>query len=95
MAEVLWDIDAESDLREIWGYIASDSSTAADRLLDAIFSKAELMATQPELGQLRPELAPGLRSFLVGNYVVFYRPWADGIVVARVIHGARDVEAEF
>jgi len=36
---------------------------------------------------------PNIRSFLVGNYVVFYRPIQDSIEVARVLHGARDIDA--
>ena len=39
----------------------------------------------------------GLRSFPVGNYLVFYRPLAegDGIAVIRVLHGARDLRHHF
>jgi hypothetical protein len=38
-------------------------------------------------------LAPELRSFPVGRYVVFYRPQDDGIDVVRVLHSARDIES--
>jgi len=31
----------------------------------------------------------------VGNYVIFYRPIEDGIVVIRVLHGARDLPELF
>jgi plasmid stabilization system protein ParE len=30
-----------------------------------------------------------LRSLPVGSYIVFYRPMEDGIIVIRVLHGAR------
>lgn len=86
---------ARRDLREIWTYVAADSVSAADRLVDAIIEKCGLLATQPEMGQRRPELEPRLRAFSVGNYVVFYRPVEDGIEVARVLHGARDVDRLF
>ena len=95
MSQVLRSSLAEHDLDEIWAYIAKDNPAAADRLIDAIVEKCELMATQPELGEARPELAPRLRSFHVGNYVVVYRPLADGIDIARLIHAARDIEALF
>jgi toxin ParE1/3/4 len=52
-----------------------------------------LLAIQPRAGRLRPELAPELRSFPVGRYVVFYRPQDDGIDVVRVLHSARDIES--
>jgi plasmid stabilization system protein ParE len=47
------------------------------------------------LGRARLELAPNLRSLLVGDYVMFYRPIDDGIEVVRVLHGARDIDAMF
>lgn len=46
-------------------------------------------------GKSRDELAPGMRSFPIGRYVVFYMPLEDGIDVIRVLHGARDIEAVF
>ena len=44
----------------------------------------------PDMGRLREDLSAGLRSFSVGNYVIFYRPMKGGIEIARVLHGARD-----
>lgn len=86
---------AENDLTEIALYIAADSPDAAYRFLDRMEARLTMLAREPELGELRPELAPELRSFVVGNYVVFYKPETDGIVVARVVHSARDVDSLF
>jgi toxin ParE1/3/4 len=86
---------ARQDFDEIWLHIAEDNPTAADHFLDTLYEKFMLVAGQPLLGRLRPELAPGLRSFPVGNYVIFYRPTQDGIEVARVLHGVRDIDALF
>ena len=49
----------------------------------------------PYVGRHREELSPRLRSLPVGNYVIFYRPMEDGIEVARVLHGARDLPPLF
>ncbi len=62
---------ARQDLDDIWLYTAEDSSAAADRLLDTLYERFVLIAGQPHLGRLRPELAPNFRSFPVGNYVIF------------------------
>ena len=44
------------------------------------------------MGEVRPGFGvPGCRSFSVGNYVIFFRPIDDGIEIARVIHGSRDM----
>jgi toxin ParE1/3/4 len=88
-------VRAQRDLDEIWDYIAQESVAAANRLIDTIVATCHRLASQPEMGRLRPELAPNLRSFPVRNYVTFYRPTQDGIEVARVLHGSRDIDALF
>ena len=95
MKRYLLDIGAKEDLASIHKYIASDNRAAADHVIDSLKQKFRLLAAQPLIGQLRPELASGLRSFCVGNHVIFYRPARSGIEIARVIHAARDVEAQF
>ena len=47
------------------------------------------------LGRARGELEAGLRSFPFERYVIFYLPLADGIDVVRLLHSARDVDAQF
>jgi plasmid stabilization system protein ParE len=49
----------------------------------------------PELGEKRDDLRSNLRSFSVGNYVIFYFPDAHGVRIVRVIHGARNITALF
>lgn len=83
---------AEADILEIWDYIAQDSLTEADRWVDALDDKLSIWATQPAMGRRRDELAPGLRSFAFGRYVVFFQPLPDGLDVVRVLHAARDVD---
>jgi len=95
MPQVLRAPLAEQDLTEIWCHIAKDNVAAADRIIDMIVEKCRTLATHPEMGQSRPELAPQLRGFSAGNFVILYRPFRDGIEVARVVHAARDVDALF
>ncbi|MEX2138870.1 MAG: type II toxin-antitoxin system RelE/ParE family toxin [Pirellulales bacterium] len=92
---VVWDRDAERDLDCIWDNIAKDNPTAANGVLRRIFSTCELLASQPLMGEARPELGRDLRSLSVVSYVIFFRPHVDGIGVARVLHGAQDVDAQF
>jgi toxin ParE1/3/4 len=81
---------AEGDLAEIWSYIAEDASpTTADRLIDAIVDRFELLAEQPRIGRLRPEFGSGVRSLTVENHVIYYRHDGD-VLIARVLHGRRD-----
>ncbi len=83
MPQVLRTSQAATDLLEIWVYIAQEGSMdAADRVLNTIDQKCQALAEQPEMGRRRDELAPGLRSLPVGNYVVFYRGRDEGHVGA-------------
>ena len=43
------------------------------------------------MGRLRPGIAPELRYFTVGKYLILYRTVPDGVQIVRVIHGARDL----
>ncbi|MBD1995041.1 type II toxin-antitoxin system RelE/ParE family toxin [Leptolyngbya sp. FACHB-541] len=86
---------AELDLLDIWDYIADDSMDRADEFLDRIEEKLQLLARNPGLGRKRDELLPGLQSFPIGNYVVFYKEIKGGIDVIRVLRGSRDIEAIF
>jgi len=87
--------EARADLDEVYDYVAKESLSAADELIETFQERFRLLATQPLMGQARPELGRSLRSFTVGNYVIFYRPAEGGIEVAKIIHSARDIEALF
>ncbi len=95
MATVHRSSRAEIDLIEIWGYIANDDPLAADRQLDRIDTACKMLAKNPQGGPCREDLARGLRFYPVGNYLIFYTVGEDGIIVVRVLHGARDYPQEF
>ncbi|WGM40609.1 Toxin ParE3 [Caulobacter sp. NIBR1757] len=50
-----------------------------------------MLAEFPNAGPARDDLAPGLRSFAVYPYVLFYRPITGGIEVVRVLDGRRNI----
>jgi len=95
MPEVIRSPEAQADAIEIWTYIAKDNPAAANRLIDRIDAKLRLLAEAPLIGTARPELAPSLRSLAIDNYLLFFRPIADGIEVVRILHGARDLRRIF
>jgi len=85
---------AENDLLEAWLYVAEDSLNSADYLVDQIEAEARKLILQPKMGRARDELAAGLRSWPTSTpYILFYFEDAQGIVVARVLHHARDIPA--
>jgi toxin ParE1/3/4 len=86
---------ARIDIVEVWDYIAEDSEARADVFVDRLDGQFALLARQPKLGRPRGELATGLRSFPFNAYMIFYEALPDGISVVRVLHGARDLDAQF
>lgn len=91
MPRILIRPEAESDLDEIWWYIAQDHPNNADQFLDRIQDRFMALPDFPHLGTSRDELKSGLRSQPVGNYLIFYFPLADGIEIVRILHGSRDI----
>jgi toxin ParE1/3/4 len=91
VSEVVLSELAEADLTDIWVFVMQDNWEAADRLIDQIHERCQFLAATPKAGRERPDLNASIRSFVVGNYVIFYRETAKGIEVARVLHGYRDI----
>lgn len=86
---------AARDLAQIWDYIAEDDPDAADRVLLRIEDRARIHADFPQSGSPRSELGGNVRSFAVGNYLIFYRPIPDGIRLLRVLNASRDIRKAF
>jgi toxin ParE1/3/4 len=62
---------ARIDVLEIWEYIASDNLQAADDWFRRIERKCELLSCTPELGERRPEFGTGIRSSVLGRYILY------------------------
>lgn len=94
MGKVFYTASAENDLLAAWLYVAEDSVTAADRMLDQIEAEAIRLLDQPLMGRERNELSPGIRSWPTSTPdILFYFPNEHGVVVARVLHHGRDIPA--
>jgi toxin ParE1/3/4 len=84
---------ARSDLDQIWDYIAHDNPPAARAMIARIIGALDNLFIFPNLGPLRDDLSPGLRSFPVRPYLILYRPRGGAIEVSRIVHGARNLDA--
>ena len=80
---------AEDDLDSILAYIAQDNPKAALDLYKKFLTKFEHIALFPESGKLRIEFSPAVRSFAIGNYVIFFSGHTP-VEIVRVLHGARN-----
>ncbi len=95
MPQVVKRPQAETDLDNIWWYIAQDNPDAADRFLDKIEERCQTLAQFPNIGISREELLPSLRSFPIGKYLIFYMPIDEGIQVVRILPAMMDIDAFF
>src|SRR5687768_18575311 len=86
---------AELDLTEICDYLADFSLQSAVNFERHIEEAVERLVSFPGIGPEREELAPRLRSFPVGDYLILYQPVEDGIHVIRIVHGSRDLPRLF
>ncbi len=65
-------------------------------MIDSITARFALLARQPYIGRRRDaDLRAGVRSFVVGDYVIAYRVDGDNVLILRVLRGSRDIEALF
>jgi toxin ParE1/3/4 len=89
------------DVEEQVDYLCTCSIEAAHRYIDAIEATFQFLLENREAGQrcqFTDPRAAGIRVWQVQkfrNYLVFYRPTDDGIVIERVLHGARNIDALF
>lgn len=90
---------ARQDLVEIYRHLAREAGLkTADRFLSAAEATLNRLARMPGIGARFDAEDPALGdirhipvSSRFRNLIVFYRPTTDGIEVARVLHGARDL----
>jgi toxin ParE1/3/4 len=92
--EIVLSKRARLDLIEVWQFIADDNETAADRFLGRIDTVLAMLRDNPLAGCRRPELAPEIGSFPVGNFILFYRPIAASVELVRVRRGYLDIQPE-
>lgn len=97
MPRVDFDRDALANLDAIYDAIgrASRSLERAEQVVDRIHEACELYASQPGMGQRRPDLGPELRTLAVSPHVVVYQPLPDGIRVLRIFDARRDYPTLF
>jgi toxin ParE1/3/4 len=90
--------NVRQDLVDAFRYLARQ---AGFRVAHRFFTQTEAtftrLAGMPGLGTCYEhdhEALAGVRYFPVSrfrNYIIFYRPAAEGIEIIRVLHGARDI----
>lgn len=100
--EVVWSPRSRSDLIEIYLRIAGEQPKAAERYLDRIEQRADVLAQHPRLGRRRPDIRPATRMLVEAPYVILYETIPDSdsgpvdrVEIVRVVDGRRNLLSLF
>lgn len=86
---------SRKDLLQILLYIRQGNARAARAMMARFHRALEVLSDFPGAGAERSELGRGLRSYPLGNYLLFYRATRTELRLVRVLHGARDLRRIF
>ena len=87
--------EADNDLLLIFSYLSQNSFQAAELFAAEIRRCLANVSAFPFSGSPRPRLGPDIRSVVVPPYLILYAVRSDHITILRVLHGSRNIEAEF
>jgi len=94
--KIIWNKSAETDLNEIIDYIIDNEgiNTAFD-IFTKIKNKSELLANNPELGRIVPELkmfTNKYRELIIKPWRIVYRTEENTVKILLIIDGRRNTE---
>jgi len=87
---------AEADVAEIWEYIAQDNPDAATAFVLRLEEQINTLERFPERCQLVQEnelLGTAYRHLVYGNYRSIFKIIGSRVIIMRVLHGARLLDA--
>ena len=83
---------AQSDIQEIFQYIAADNQTAANNLILEIEKQIDSLEQFPlrcPVAAESFELGVEYRHIIYGHYRTIFRVESSQVIILRIIHGAR------
>jgi len=90
MAEIRWTDEATTWLQDIYNYIAIDNKEIANKVVDKIFEKVQILHHFPKIGYTY-ENEEDIR--ILGHYRIAYLLKEGGdIDILGVFHGSLDIE---
>ena len=89
-----WTAPAETDLEEIFDYIARDAPVYAEHYIDRIIDAVSALHEHPQLGRVVHEAGrEHIRELIHQSHRIIYALRADRIHILAIIHGRRDLES--
>ncbi len=95
MTRLVYTPQSRNDLTEIGIYIAKDNPRRAVSFVRELRKQCHKITQAPQGYRSRPELGKDIRSCAFGNYIVFFQDEPGLVRIVRILHAARDIEAQF
>ncbi len=93
--KIIWSPLAIDRASEIAEYIALDKPSAAEKWIDAVFSKVEQLGSSPEIGRVVPEIGNDqFRELIYGNYRIIYCIEKKRVSILTIRHGKQILPIE-
>lgn len=92
MGQINWSKLAISDLESIYDFIGKESTFYAQKTIESIFIRVEVLVSFPESGRNVPEFErKDIRELIEGNYRIFYKISSKNVFILRVHHSSRRI----
>ena len=91
---------ANTQIRNIFSYIAEDNADAALKMVDALEKRARQLEDTPFIGAELPEneypfLESGYRRLIVNPFIMYYRIINRTVYITHIIHAKRNQAKAF
>ena len=91
MEKIEWSLRASKDIQIIYQYIALDSKFHANKWLQKVSERINILPTQPNIGRVIPERNnQHFRELIEGNYRIMYKVSDRSIIIYRIMHASRN-----
>lgn len=89
--KVIWSDQAKEQLEAIFNFASRTSELYAQRLINRLVARADVLGDFPEMGRINPKLQElSVRELSEAPYRIFYRIEREKVEIIGVVHGARD-----
>jgi toxin ParE1/3/4 len=94
MAEIRWTMEASNWLQNIYDYISLENPNAAQRVVEGIYKKVQILKEFPRIGHIYRREAEGeIRILLYGHYKIAYLAQSDDTIqILGIFHSTMEIE---